>query len=460
MSLSAHSSTSTSAAKARILEKHDNDVVIVCAIRTAITKAKKGGFKDTHPELLLSHVLRAVYTKPGLDPALIEDISVGTVLQAGGGAGPARMAALHAGIPQEASLNTVNRQCSSGLSSVNQIANEIIAGQIDIGIGAGVESMTMGYGPAGVPSSYSEQVLTNPLAEECLLPMGFTSENVAADFNVSRADQDAFAALSFQRASAASKAGKFAAEILPVKAKVTDPKTEQTTEVLVDHDDGIREGVTAESLAKLKPAFSKTGSTHAGNASQVSDGAAAVLLARRSVAKRLGLPILGKFVQAAVVGVPPRIMGVGPAYAIPKVRHHSPCTVPRVPESVLVPFELTLGPFTQVLEKTGLSKSDIDFYEINEAFASQALYSVRALDLPMDKVNVHGGAIAMGHPLGCSEYPPFSLSVASAYAYSTAGARQIATGLNIARQYGQRVFVTSMCIGSGMGMAAVFVSEQ
>ncbi|KAF5379741.1 hypothetical protein D9615_005835 [Tricholomella constricta] len=405
--------SSTSSAKARILEKHDDDVVIVSAIRTAITKARKGGFKDTQPELLLSHVLRAVYTQSGLDPALIEDISVGNVLPAGGGAGAARMAALHAGIPYTASLNTVNRQCSSGLTSVNQIANQIRAREIDIGIGAGVESMTMGYGPASVPAEYSEEVLSNQLAADCLIPMGFTSENVANDYNVSRADQDAFAAASFQKAAAAAKAGKFRGEILPIKAKVVDPKTEQTVEVLIDADDGIREGVTAESLAKLKPAFSKTGSTHAGNASQVSDGAAAVLLARRSTAKRLGLPILGKFVSAATVGVPPRIMGVGPAYAIPRV-----------------------------LEKTGLTTSDVDFYEINEAFASQALYSVRALNLPAEKVNPHGGAIALGHPLGCT------------------GSRQIATGLNIAKQYGARVFVTSMCIGSGMGMAAVFVSEQ
>jgi len=166
-------------------------------------------------------------------------------------------------------------------------------------------------------------------------------------------------------------------------------------------------------LAKLKPAFSKTGSTHAGNASQISDGAAAVLLARRSTAKRLGLPIVGKYVASAVIGVPPRIMGVGPAYAIPKV-----------------------------LEKTGLKKEDIDFYEINEAFASQAVYSINKVGIPFDKVNINGGAIAMGHPLGCT------------------GARQVATGLNIAKQTGGKVFVTSMCIGSGMGMAAVFVSEQ
>jgi len=291
--------------------------------------------------------------------------------------------------------------------------NEIATGQIDIGIGAGVESMTMGYGPQSITSSFSEEVLSTPLSEECLISMGFTSENVASDFNISRIDQDTFAALSFQRASAALKAGKFKDEILPVKAKVTDPKTEVSAEVVVDTDDGIRDGVTQETLAKLKPAFAEGGSTHAGNASQISDGAAAVLMARRSVARKLGLPVVGKFVAASVVGVPPRIMGVGPAYAIPKV-----------------------------LEKTGLTREDVDFYEINEAFASQVVYCVRTLDIPVEKVNVHGGAISLGHPLGCT------------------GARQLATGINIAKQYDARVFVTSMCIGSGMGMAAVFVSEH
>ncbi|KAG6853751.1 hypothetical protein C0991_001767 [Blastosporella zonata] len=407
-------SASTSSAKARILAKHDDDVVIVSAVRTAITKAKKGGFKDTSPDLLLSHVLRAAYTKPGLDPSLIEDISVGNVLPDRGGASAARMASLHAGIPHTTSINTVNRQCSSGLTSVNHIASLIKIGQIDIGIGAGVESMTQGFGKKYTANEFSAEVLENQLARDCLIPMGITSENVASDYGLSRLEQDVFAAASFQKAAAAQKAGKISPEILAVKAKIiVDPKSGETREVLVDYDDGVREGVTAETLAKLKPAFSKEGSTHAGNASQVSDGAAAVLLARRSVAVRLGLPIIGKFISAATAGVPPRIMGVGPAYAIPKV-----------------------------LKQTGLEISDIDFFEINEAFASQALFSVKHLGIPMEKVNVHGGAIAIGHPLGCT------------------GSRQIATGMNIARQYGARVFITSMCIGSGMGMAAIFVSEQ
>ncbi|EIM86377.1 acetyl-CoA acetyl transferase [Stereum hirsutum FP-91666 SS1] len=400
--------------KGAALAKNDNDVVIVSAVRTAMTKARKGGFKSTHPEELLSAVLRASYTtalpKP-LDPALIQDISVGNVLPAGGGATAARMAALHAGIPIGTPIATVNRQCSSGLTAVNQIAGQIATGQIDIGIGAGVESMTFGYGPAAQPASYSSEVLSHPAAEDCLIPMGITSENVAKEYGISREAQDKFAARSFQKAAEAQKAGKFKDEIIPVSVKIGDDENAKT--VIVDADDGVRAGVTAESLGKLRPAFDENGSTHAGNASQVSDGAAAVLLARRSVAKQLGLPILGKFVGAQVVGVPPHIMGVGPAFAIPKV-----------------------------LEKTGLSKDDVDFFEINEAFASQAIYSIDTVGIPYEKVNVNGGAIAMGHPLGCT------------------GARQIATGLNIAKQTGGKIFVTSMCIGSGMGMAAVFTSEQ
>ncbi|KAG2102573.1 Thiolase, N-terminal domain-containing protein [Suillus discolor] len=403
----------SSSARARLLAKNDNDVVIIAAVRSALTKGRKGGFKDTRPEEILSGVLKAAYTRASVNPALIEDIAVGNVLPPGGGANAARMAALHAGIPNTTAINTVNRQCSSGLAAVNQIANEIIAGQIDIGIGSGVESMTFGYGAGSLPDSWSDEVLASQEAEDCLIPMGITSENVASDFGISREVQDKFSAESYQKAAAAQKSGKFKDEIVPLKVKITDPKTEKVSEIVVDMDDGIRDGVTAESLSKLKPAFTKNGTTHAGSASQVSDGAAAVVLARRSVAKRLGLPIVGKYVTSAVVGVPPRIMGVGPAYAIPKV-----------------------------LEKTGLSKGDVDFYEINEAFASQAVYSIQKVGLPFDKVNINGGAIAIGHPLGCT------------------GARQIATGLSIAKQRNERVFVTSMCIGSGMGMAAVLVSEH
>jgi acetyl-CoA acyltransferase 1 len=234
--------------------------------------------------------------------------------------------------------------------------------------------MTFGYGAGAQPDGWSEAVLSHQDAEDCLLPMGITSENVATDYGITRAQQDAFAATSFQRAATAAKAGRFRDEIVPLKVRWVDPKTEQVKEVTVAADDGIRDGVTAESLSKLKPAFKKDGTTHAGNASQISDGAAAVLLARRSAANRLGLPIVGKFVAATTVGVPPRVMGIGPAFAIPKV-----------------------------LKQTGLTADDIDFFEINEAFASQVVYCLQKLSLPHEKVNLNGGAIAIGHPLGMSE---------------------------------------------------------
>ncbi|WWC90172.1 uncharacterized protein L201_005105 [Kwoniella dendrophila CBS 6074] len=399
--------------RARLLINSADDVVVVSACRTAITKAKKGGFKDCLPEDLLAAVLVETLKRSKVDPSKIEDIAVGNVLPPGGGANVARMAQLYAGIPYTVPINTVNRQCSSGLTAVAQIANEIKSGEIDIGIGAGVEHMTANYGAGVLPERMSDEVLSNPEAADCLIPMGITSENVAKQYNVSRDVQDTFAANSFGKAADAQKQGKFKSEIVPVKVKWSDPKTEEEKEIIVDADDGVRAGVTKESLAKLKPAFSKDGTTHAGNASQVSDGAAAVLLARRSVAQKLGLPILGKYVVSSVVGVPPKLMGIGPAFAIPKV-----------------------------LTKAGITKDDVDFFEINEAFASQAVMSIQHLNLPFEKVNPVGGAIAMGHPLGAT------------------GARQIATGFAEAQREKKKVFVTSMCIGSGMGMAAVFVNEQ
>lgn len=312
---------------------------------------------------MLGQVLKGVIAQSKIDPKLIQDVAVGNVLPPGGGATVARMGALWAGIPNTAAINTVNRQCSSGLATVNQIANEIYMGQIDIGIGAGVESMTQNYGAGVMPEKFSDSVMENEEAADCLMPMGITSENVAKQFGIDRKKQDDFAAKSYQKAFKAQTDGKFKSEIVTIKYN-----DEDGNERTVDKDDGVRDGVTAESLSKLKPAFAKDGSTHAGNASQVSDGAAAVLLARRSVAKKLGLPIIGKFVTAAVIGVPPNVMGIGPAYAIPKV-----------------------------LELTGLSKEDVDIYEINEAFASQAVYSVEKLGLDYAKVNPSGGGeCAMG----------------------------------------------------------------
>ncbi|WOO79662.1 3-ketoacyl-CoA thiolase, peroxisomal [Vanrija pseudolonga] len=417
--ISSITSALPSLGKARLLINSADDVVIVSAVRTAVTRARKGGFKDAQTEDLLKAVLAEAVKRAGVDPALIgiltadlSDITVGNVLPPGGGATTARMAQLAAGIPYTVPINTVNRQCSSGLVAVIDVANAIKAGTIDIGIGAGVESMTAHYGAGTLPTKISDDVLAVPEAADCLIPMGITSENVAEQYKIDRATQDAFAAKSFQKAEAAQKAGKFKSEIVPVKVKWTDPKTEEEKEVIVDADDGIRGGVTAESLSKIKPAFKKDGVTHAGNASQVSDGAAAVLLARRSVAQKLGLPILGKYVTSAVVGVPPNIMGVGPAFAIPAA-----------------------------LKNAGITKDDVDFYEINEAFASQAIMSIDTVGIPYEKVNPNGGAIALGHPLGAT------------------GARQLATAFAEAKRSKAKVFVTSMCIGTGMGAAGVFVAE-
>lgn len=264
----------------------------------------------------------------------------------------------------------------------------------------------------GAVTEFSELLESHPEAANCKVPMGVLSENMAKDRNISRASQDAFAASSYQKALKAQGAGLFKEEIHPLKVKYEDPKSGETKELVVDRDDGVRPGITAESLGKIKPAFAKDGSIHAGNASQISDGAAAVLLMKRSTAERLGQQILGKYVAASIVGVKPLLMGVGPWKAIPKV------------------FELT-----------GLTKEDVDIYEINEAFASQCLWCANELGLPQERINPKGGAIAFGHPLGCT------------------GARQVSTLLYELRRTGGKIGLTSMCVGTGMGMAAVWVAE-
>jgi len=292
-----------------------------------------------------------------------------------------------------------------------EIANAIKSGMIEVGIGAGVESMSSQYGPGAV-TEFSPLLENHKAAAECKVPMGVLSEKMAKDRNVPRSKQDAFAANSYKKASEAQKAGLFDEEIAPLKVKYTDPKTDEETEITVSRDDGVREGMTPESLGKIRPAFAKDGSIHAGNASQISDGAAAVLLMKRSTALRLNQPILGKYVTASIVGVPPLLMGVGPWKAIPVA-----------------------------LQKAGIATSDVDIFEINEAFASQCVWCIEELGLDERKVNPKGGAIAFGHPLGCT------------------GARQVSTLLYELRRTGQKVGVTSMCVGTGMGMAAVWVAE-
>ncbi|KAL2507302.1 3-ketoacyl-CoA thiolase 2 [Forsythia ovata] len=387
-----------------------DDVVIVAAYRTALCKSKRGGFKDTYPDDLLAPVLRTLIEKTNLNPSEVGDIVVGTVLAPGSQrASECRMAAFYAGFPETVPVRTVNRQCSSGLQAVADVAAAIKAGFYDIGIGAGLESMTSN--PMAWEGSVNPRVKSMAQAQNCLLPMGITSENVAHRFGVTRQEQDQAAVESHRKAAAATASGKFKEEIVPVKTKIVDPKTGDEKPVTISVDDGIRPNATVSDLAKLKPVFKKDGSTTAGNSSQVSDGAGAVLLMKRSVAMQKGLPILGVFRSFAAVGVDPAIMGVGPAVAIPAA-----------------------------VKSAGLELDDIDLFEINEAFASQFVYCRKKLELDPEKINVNGGAMAIGHPLGAT------------------GARCVATLLHEMKRRGKdcRFGVISMCIGTGMGAAAVF----
>jgi len=387
-----------------------DDIVIVAAYRTPICKAKRGGFKDTHPDDLLAAVLKGLLEKTGINPGEVGDIVVGTVLAPGSQrASQCRMASFYAGFPETVPVKTVNRQCSSSLQAVADVAAAIKAGFYDIGIGAGLETMTIdSMAWAGPVNPRNE---THKQAQDCLLPMGITSENVAERYGVSRHDQDQAAVESHRHAAAAVAAGRFKDEIIPVETKIVDPKTGEEKHVTISVDDGIRPDTSLSILAKLKPAFKEGGTTTAGNSSQVSDGAAAVLLMKRALAIQKGLPILGIFRSFAVAGVDPAVMGIGPAVAIPAA-----------------------------VKAAGLQTRDIDLFEINEAFASQFVYCVRKLELDPEKVNVNGGAMAFGHPLGAT------------------GARCVATLLHEMKRRGKdsRFGVISMCIGTGMGAAAVF----
>ncbi|KAJ4744565.1 peroxisomal 3-ketoacyl-CoA thiolase 3 [Rhynchospora pubera] len=387
-----------------------DDVVVVAAYRTPICKSKRGGFKDTYPEDLLATVLKALLDSTKINPSEVGDIVVGSVLAPGAQrANECRMAAFYAGFPETVPLRTVNRQCSSGLQAVADVAAAIKAGFYDIGIGAGLESMTANS--VAWEGSINPKVNTNQKAQDCLLPMGITSENVAHRYGVTRQEQDQAAVESHRRAAAATASGKFKDEIVPVATKIVDPKTGDEKPVTISIDDGIRPETTVAGLSKLRAVFKKDGTTTAGNSSQVSDGAGAVLLMRRDVALKKGLPILGVFRSFSAVGVDPAVMGVGPAVAIPAA-----------------------------VKAAGLQIEDIDLFELNEAFASQFVYCIKKLELDPSKVNVNGGAIALGHPLGAT------------------GARCVATLLNEMKRRGKdcRFGVVTMCIGSGMGAAAVF----
>jgi len=395
----------------KLLEKNPDDVVITLSIRTPLTKAKKGGLKDTPLDDLLIALLTAVREKSNLDPSLVEDVCVGNVL-AVGQAYMARSSVLAAGFPASTAASIANRFCSSGLLAVQNIANQIIVGSIDIGLAIGAESMSST--PDDGAPKMSDKILNHPIASQNLQPMGQTSENVARDFNVSRQAMDAFAAESFQKAEKAQKLGWVDDEIVLVTVQVKDVNGESRT-VVVDRDDGVRYGTTAESLSKIRAAFPQwsPSATTGGNASQLTDGAAAILLMKRWKAEEIGQPIVGKFCGATIVGLEPRIMGIGPSLSIPKI-----------------------------LKKVGITKDDVDVFEINEAFASMGVYCIKNLALDSSKVNPRGGAIALGHPLGCT------------------GVRQVVTALSELRRQNKRIAVTSMCVGTGMGMAGVFVSEH
>jgi acetyl-CoA acyltransferase len=383
-----------------------SNAVIVSAVRTAVTKAKKGAFKDTRPDDLLSEIMKGALAQvPQLDPADIGDVVIGTAMPEGEqGMNVARISALMAGIPDKVPAMTINRFCSSGLQALAQAAACIEAGWYDVALTGGVESMSQVKMGGDRPSPNPGAMQNRP---EIYTPMGVTSENIAEQFGVTREDQDTFALSSHKKAIEAISAGRFQAEIHPVNTRIY--RDGEWLDALVDTDDGPRADTNLQALAKLRAVFKKGGTTTAGNSSQVSDGASATILMSSDKAASIGAEVLGVLRGYAVTGVAPEIMGIGPAVAIP-----------------------------QAVEKAGLTLENIDLFEINEAFASQAVYCVRKLGIDPSKVNVNGGAIALGHPLGCT------------------GAKLTATLLHEMKRQGARYGVVSMCIGGGMGAAAVF----
>ena len=389
-----------------------NDAYIVSSVRTPVGKAKKGALRDVRPEHLAATAVRgAIARVPGLTGAHIDDLVLGCAFPEGPqGMNVARIIAQKAGLPDTVSGVTVNRFCSSGLQTIAQATNSVVLGQSECVVAGGVESMSavpMGgffFAPdpdlaTGDPDTYAA--------------MGITAENVAAKYGVSREDQDAFAVQSHHRAAAAVAAGRFADELVSVTVTETryDAETRRAVERTFEHtaDEGPRADTTVEALARLKPVFKVGGTVTAGNASQMNDGAAASVIMNRRMLEELGATPIGRMLGFAVAGVPANLMGIGPIDAIPKV-----------------------------LKQVGLSISDIDLVELNEAFASQSVAIVRELGFDPAIVNVNGGAIAMGHPLGCT------------------GAKLTATLLHEMRRRGSRYGIVSMCIGGGMGAAGVF----
>ncbi len=387
------------------------EAVVVSAVRTAVGKAPRGILKDTRPDDSAAIVIKeAMARAPGLNIEEVDDFVLGCAFpESDQGLNLARVVAMRAGFPHTLPGQTVNRFCSSGLQAIATAAYEIMVGAAEVMIAGGVEFMSqvpiMGLTPS--PNPYL--VEHNP---QLYTSMGLTAENVAEKFGVSREEQDRFALLSHQKAAKAIKEGKFKEEIIPIPAKVKETKEDGTVvvrEVIFDTDEGVRYDASLEGMASLKPVFKAKGTVTAGNSSQTSDGAAAVVLMSKEKAEALKLKPMATFRSFAVAGVPPEVMGIGPAYAVPKA-----------------------------LKKAGLAVKDIGLIELNEAFASQALYVIRELGLNLDIVNVNGGAVAMGHPLGCT-----GAKLTTTLLYEM-GRRKVRYGL------------VTMCIGGGMGAAGIF----
>lgn len=386
------------------------DAYIVTSVRTPGCKMGKGAFKDTRPEDLLTFILNTAIEKtPNLSKKDVDDIMVGCCFpEAEQGLNIGRIVGQMAGFPVEVPGATINRFCSSGLEAICQAALRVMAGWAEITIGGGVESMSMVPMGGNMPRPHPEYTRTHP---ELYIAMGVTAENVAKKYKIPRQAQDEFAFHSHMKAAEARRKNLFT-ELIPtpaVRYVLSDNDTYKKETFIQDFDDGIREETSLDALAKLKSAFSVKGTVTAGNSSQTTDGAAASIIVSETKVKELDLKPIAKLKSYAIVGCRPEEMGVGPKYVIPKV-----------------------------LKLAGLGISDIGVFEINEAFASQALYCVKALDIDIKKVNIHGGAIALGHPLGCT------------------GAKLCSTLLANMIQTGSKYGIESMCIGGGMGAAALF----
>ncbi|MEM9067257.1 MAG: thiolase family protein [Myxococcota bacterium] len=382
------------------------EVVIVDAVRSAVGRAHKGTLKYRRPDELAGEVIRGLLARnPELKAEAVEDLVLGCAMPEGEqGLNVARIAGLLGGLSEDSGAMTINRFCSSGLQAIAIVASHISAGWMDIGIAGGVESMSMVPMTGNKPSMSPEVMEAHPTA---LTPIGTTAENVANKFGISREEQDAFAFDSQMKAKAALESGVFKDEIVEVHGVQYEGNEQKLVPFTVD--ELPRPQTTLEGLAKLRPAFAKKGSVTAGNASPLSDGAAAAVVMAKETAESLGLTPLATFKHFSTCGVDPAIMGIGPVPAVQKL-----------------------------LKRTGLSIGDIDVVELNEAFASQSIYVKRTLEIPDEKLNVHGGAIALGHPLGCT------------------GAKLTATALHELKRRGGKRAIVTMCIGGGMGAAGLF----